>query len=56
MRILMSILSSQVIKEAKEYYLEDDPANEEPHVLTSLEAVSNVVVASLDNRGTLELW
>ena len=53
---LRSCHNRQLIKEVKEYYLEDDPVHEEQHILVSLEAVSSVLAASLDNRGALELW
>ena len=53
---LHSCHNRHLIKEAKECYLEDDPVNEEHHILVSFEAVSSVHVTPLDNKGTLELW
>lgn len=51
-----SCLENNVIKEPKEYYLEEYQLNEGQCILTSLEAVSESIVASLDNRGTVDLW
>ena len=53
---LCSSLLSQFMKVPKEYYLEGDTMNEEQSTLVSLVRASDIVVASLDSRGKVELW